>query len=133
LCHSKHDKERVRELYIALKQHAEIEPWFDEESLLPGQTWELEIVKAVKNSHCVIACLTKHSISNSGYVHKELAFALDMAARQPEDQIFLIPVKLEPCDVPERLSRYHSVALDQAGGYELLLKALRARADSLSS
>ena len=131
LCHSRHDKPRVRELYTALKQQTGIHPWLDEENLLPGQDWEVEIIKAVRSSHCVIVCLTHHATSNAGYLHKEISFALDVADRQPEGQIFLIPIKIEECDVPERLSRFHWVELYKPGGYELLLKALRARADTL--
>jgi uncharacterized protein (TIGR00288 family) len=131
LCHSSHDKPKVRELYSALKQQTGIQPWFDEEDLLPGQDWELEISKAVKSSHCVIVCLTEHATSSVGYLHKEVRFALDVADRQPEGQIFLIPVKIEECDVPERLSRFHWVELYKPGGYELLLKALHARGDTL--
>jgi hypothetical protein len=42
-------------------------------------------------------------------VQKEIKFALDVADEQPEDTIFLIPLKLEECDVPERLARWHWV------------------------
>jgi hypothetical protein len=41
------------------------------------------------------------------YYKKEIKFALDEAEKQPEGTIFLIPLKLEECDVPERLQRWH--------------------------
>jgi hypothetical protein len=44
----------------------------------------------------------------------------------PEGNIFLIPVRLEDCSVPERLSRLHWVDLSAPGGQERLTKALRA-------
>ena len=48
LCHSSQDKPKVRGLYKRLQEFG-VEPWLDEENLLPGQKWELEIPKAVKS------------------------------------------------------------------------------------
>src|SRR5262249_40020427 len=47
LCHSSRDKSSVRRLYSRLHYDG-LNPWFDEEELLPGQNWELEIKKAVR-------------------------------------------------------------------------------------
>jgi hypothetical protein len=91
---------------------------------------------SARNSHAVRQsdgdrCLSQRSINKAGYVQKEIKFALDVADEQPEDTIFLIPLKLEECDVPERLSRWQWVNLFSANGYERLLKALRSRAGGL--
>ncbi len=130
LCHSSADKPAVRELYQRLSADG-IDAWLDEESLLPGQDWQREVPRAVRQSHAVIVCLSKGSINQAGYLHKEIKFALDVVDEQPEDTLFLIPLKLEECDVPERLSRWHSVNLLSPSGYDRLLKALRFRADQL--
>lgn len=50
------DKEIVRTLYYRLIRDG-IDAWLDDEKLLPGQKWEIEIPKAVKNSDIVIVCL----------------------------------------------------------------------------
>jgi hypothetical protein len=131
LCHSKHDKPQVRDLYARLKGEIGMQPWLDEQNLLPGQDWDREITRAVRDAHCVIVCLSKRAIDNAGYVHKEIRFALDAADHQPEGTIFLIPLRLDQCNLPERLAQYHKVDLFEAGGYELLLRGLRARADGL--
>ncbi len=57
--------------------------------------------------------------------------ALDEAERQPEDAIFIIPVRLEVCTLPARLARYHAVDLFEPEGYAQLLRPLRLRADAL--
>jgi len=46
LCHASQDKTLVRELYQKLSAEGWIDPWLDEEKLLPGQDWDLEIEKA---------------------------------------------------------------------------------------
>ncbi len=64
-------------------------------------------------------------------MQKEIRIALDAAEEKPEGAIFLIPVRLEVCDVPRRLNRWHWVDLFQLGGYEKLLVALRRRMAAL--
>jgi len=130
LCHSSSDKTEVRSLFKRLSSDR-VQPWLDEEDLLAGQDWDYEIKRAVKNSHVVVACLSKGSVNKSGYVQKEIKLALDVADEQPEGTIFVIPLKLEECEIPERLSRFHSLNYYEQGGHDRLLKALRRRAQSL--
>jgi formylglycine-generating enzyme required for sulfatase activity len=130
LCHSSGDKPAVRELYRRLKA-AGFAPWLDEEDLLPGMDWQAEIPKTVRNSDEVIVCLSRGSINKAGYIQKEIKFALDVADEQPEGTIFLIPVKLEECDVPERLARWQWVNLYDEDGYRRLICSLQNRSDSL--
>jgi hypothetical protein len=127
LCHSSSDKERVRQLYTRLKADG-FTPWLDEENLLPGQDWQFEILKAVKESDVVLVCLSVSSVTKEGFVQKEIKFALDIADEKPEGAIFIVPVRLEECNVPPRLSRWQYVNLYTANGYSKLLAALRARA-----
>jgi len=130
LCHASGDKPAVRDLYRRLRSDG-IAPWLDEEDLLPGQDWPLEIPKAVRSSDAVIICLSSRAITKAGYVQKEIKYALDVADEQPEGTIFLIPLRLEECEAPERLRRWQWVDFFQEKGYERLLRALRVRAESL--
>jgi hypothetical protein len=43
----------------------------------------------------------------------------------PDNDIFIIPVRLEECDMPDSLRRLHRVDLFKAGGYGRLIDALR--------
>jgi hypothetical protein len=47
LCHAHADRDPVRVLYSRLKREG-VDVWLDKEKLLPGQDWELEIRKAVR-------------------------------------------------------------------------------------
>ena len=126
LCHASEDKSAVRRLYSRLRSDG-YDPWLDEEDLLPGQDWQGEIAKAVKRSAIVVVCLSPASIAKTGYVQKEIRHALDVADEQPQGQIFLIPVRLVECEVPDRLQRWQWVDLFEPAGYDRLLKALAAR------
>lgn len=132
LCHASQDKPVVRELYERLIASG-FEPWLDEEKLLGGQDWELEITKAIKESHVVIVCLSQESVSKAGFVQKEIRFALDRALEQPEGAIFLIPLKLTPCEMPFRLKTFQWINYYEEHGNQNLMRALHARADKLRS
>ena len=101
LCHSAKDKSAVRELYQQLRAEEWIDPWLDEEKLLPGQDWHEEIEKAVEVTDVVIVLLSKQSVSQEGYVQRELKLALDVADEKLENTIFIIPLRLDDCPAPE--------------------------------
>jgi hypothetical protein len=130
LCHASGDKPKVRRLYRRLRNEG-FSIWFNEVNLLPGQDWQLEIPKAIRASNVIIVCLSRISISKTGYLQKEIQVALDEADQQPEGAIFIIPLRLDECDVPERLRRWHWVDLFERQGYTKLLGTLKARINTL--
>jgi hypothetical protein len=130
LCHSSLDKVAVRVIYRKLRNDG-YEPWLDEEDLIPGQDWQIEIPKAIKACHVFLACLSALSVTRTGYLQKEIKFALDVADEQPEGRIFVIPARLNECNVPDRLSRWHWVNLFDEKGYEKLLTGLAKRSADL--
>jgi hypothetical protein len=132
LCHSSHDKPAVRGLYHRLTADG-MDPWLDEEKLLAGQEWELEIRRAVRAADVVIVCLSRSSVDKRGFVQREIRIALDIADEQPEGAIFAIPLKLEECEVPERVRRWQWVDYFAENGYERLMAALRRRAQDLDA
>jgi hypothetical protein len=130
LCHSSRDKPAVRALYRRLRDDG-VAPWLDEEDLVAGQAWQREIPKAVRKSDVVIVCLSRASITKAGYVQKEIRYALDVAEEQPEESIYIMPLRLEevPADeIPERLRDYHWVNYFEERGYTQLRRALQERA-----
>lgn len=108
-----------------------MQPWLNELDLLPGQDWQVEIPNAIFSSDVILVCLSKNSINKEGYVQKEITFALDKAMEKPEGTIFIIPAKLEDCNVPNRLSRFHWVDLSSADGHKRLMRSLNLRAEDL--
>lgn len=126
LCHASQDKPAVWNMYRYLKQHG-ISPWLDQADLLPGQDWEVEIPKAIFTSDVILVCLSKNSVNKEGYVQKEITFALDKAMEKPQGTIFIIPAKLEECDVHERLKRYQWVDYFRPDGRKRLLMGLHER------
>jgi hypothetical protein len=123
LCHGSEDKTAVRSLYDRLRGDGQ-NPWLDEKDIAPGEDWSRAIHDAIRNSRFVVVCLSRTSVSKTGYVQKEIGLALDRADEQPEGKVFVIPVRLERCDVPDRLRKWQYVDLFEAGGYQRLLATL---------
>lgn len=132
LCHASQDKPVVRELYKRLSAERWLEPWLDEENLLPGQDFDLEITKAVHDADIIIICLSKLSVAKDGYVNKEIRRALDIADEKPEGTIYIIPLRLDECEPKfERLKKLHWADYFTPTAHEKLLKALKFRANAL--
>jgi hypothetical protein len=127
LCHASEDKEKVRKLYRQLRGLG-FNPWLDAENLLPGQEWELKISEIVRRCDVVLVCLSQSSINKRGFVQREINYALNVADEQPEGAVFIIPAKLEECEVPHRLSKWQWVNLYEPEGYDRLIKSLRNKA-----
>jgi len=132
LCHASQDKPAVRELYKRLATESWIEPWLDEENLLPGQDFDVEIYRAARDTDAIIICLSKVSVAKEGYVNKEIRRALDAADEKPEGSIYIIPLRLDDCNPSfERLKKLHYVDYFTPNAHERLLKSLRLRANTL--
>lgn len=131
LCHAHSDKDAVKALYARLIKDG-VDAWLDKEKLLPGQDWELEIRRAVREADVVVVCLSKQ-FNQAGFRQKEVRLALDTAMEKPEGEIFIIPARLEECDTLESLRKWHWVDLFEDDGYEILIRAFRARADKIGA
>ncbi len=129
LCHASADKAAVRDLYNRLTKDG-VDAWLDKEKLLPGQDWELEIRKAVREADVVVVCLSKQ-FTQAGYRQKEVRLVLEISEFQPLDNIFIIPVRLQDCEVPVALSRWHWVDYYEEGSYNKLINSLAIRANQL--
>ena len=127
LLHARRDEQMVRRLYRRLVR-AGADVWLDQERLLPGQDWAHEIRKAIQASDIVVACLSRQFNRAGGYRHEELKIALERASPNETGEVFIVPARLERCDLPESLRRWQRVDLFKADGYKRLLAALREAA-----
>lgn len=136
LSHASQDKSTVRELYYRLKSEGWIDPWLDEEELLPGQDWNSEIIKGIESAHAVVVCLSSRSITKEGYVQRELQFSLRTALEKPEGTTFILPLRLDDCEVPISIQNWQYADYFPEGrkeqAYSRILKSLRIRFESIN-
>lgn len=83
--------------------------WLDEECLLPGQDWRNEINKAINRSSFFLLLLSNNSVQEGCFVQEEILEALKIVDDLPNDLIFIIPIRLENCEIPERIINLHYV------------------------
>lgn len=125
LCYARPDRDRVDQLYENLSL-AGLEPWMDTHRLLPGEKWERAIRKTIREADFFVVCISKKSVNRRGFMQKEIRMALDIWDEKLEDDIYLIPARLEDCDIPdERLRSAQWVDLFHPDGLQKLIQALQ--------
>ena len=124
LSYAREDEEKVEELYQKLSD-AGFKPWMDKKDILPGEQWKSRIPQAIRRSDFFLVCLSANSVSKRGWVQREMKQALDLWQEKLEDDIYLIPVRLEDCEAPEGLREFQWVNLFEEGGWEQLVRAIR--------
>ena len=129
ISYAREDFTHAKRLFEAIKNLDEFSPWLDKESLLPGVEWEPAILEAIEGSRFVIILLSSHSVHKTGFIQKEIRKAIDRFFYYPPGMIFLIPVRLEPCNPKfEALNSLHWVDLypDWTKGFEKILLSLKS-------
>lgn len=116
LSYAREDLKKVESLYNNLRQ-AGFAPWMDTQDILPGENWEETINNAIRDSEFFIACLSRSSLNKRGMLQKELKLALDIWKQMLDKDIYLLPVRLETCDVHESLCQFQWVNLYEDDGW----------------
>ena len=123
ISYAKNDRSMAMEIHDILQRFG-LSPWVDVVQLRPGQDWRLEIKKAIESSAIFIACLSSHAVSKRGFVQSELNSALKVLETIPEGDVYLIPVRLDNCEVPTKLEHLHWVDYFEQGGAVKLVNAV---------
>jgi hypothetical protein len=105
ISYGREDEASARQLYTQLS-HRSRTIFFDRESLIPGQLWKSAIIRAIKEADIFIVLLSKSS-NRRGFLNREIKEAVEIVYEQPEAKPFLIPTRLEPCEVPH--SQLHTL------------------------
>jgi TIR domain len=103
ISYAREDAQRVDQLQRTLKA-AGIPVWRDTADLWPGEDWHAKIRGAITaNALVFIACFSRASLARGhSYQNEELTLAIDqMRLRRPDDP-WLIPVRFDECDIPDR-------------------------------
>lgn len=97
------DSHWVDQLQLRLEA-AGIPVWRDTADLWPGQDWREEIRRAITHHTLVfIACFSQASFARSiSYQNEELTLAIELLRLRPPDDPWLIPVRFDECEIPNR-------------------------------
>jgi hypothetical protein len=124
LSYARKDEKQVKRLYQKLVS-AGFKPWMDKKDILPGEIWKSRIPQAIRESDFFLACLSCNSVNKRGWIQREVKDALDIWQEKLDSDIYLIPARLEDCEVPERLGDFQWVDLFEEDGWTRLVKAIQ--------
>lgn len=132
ISYAKEDRESAERYYELLARDG-VSPWVDFKHLLPGQNWEAEIERAFSDANVVVLLLSKRSVTKRGFVQREANDAIDrLRYKQPTD-IYVIPLLVEPCEVPTHIAaRLQYVDLSVPGAWDQVRAALRLASEQQS-
>ena len=102
ISYAREDSGHIVRLSRILRE-AGIPVWLDTADLWPGDNWRVKVRAAISgDAFAFLACFSRRSVDRSrGFHHAELAFALDeMRMRRPAVP-WLIPVRLDECQIPD--------------------------------
>ena len=128
LAYVEEDKAHVIEIYEALEE-AGFSPWMDKKRLLAGQNWLRAIEQAIRGADIFLPCFSRRATQKRGRFQSELRFAMSCAELHPIGETFLMPVRLEECEVPSAISgsiQYVDLFPDTKVAMKRLVKALGA-------
>jgi|HigsolmetaAR202D_1030399.scaffolds.fasta_scaffold31845_3 TIR domain. len=123
------DLEAALRLYDGLAKHG-MSPWIDKKKLLPGQNWARAIERAIQRADFVVCCFSRRAQGKRGGFQTELRHALEAARRLPLDRVYLIPIRLEPCEVPALISneiQYVDMFPSWNRGFRKIVQAIRGQ------
>lgn len=129
LSYAKEDGAVVKEFHDHLKALG-FDPWMDQEQLLPGHAWEREIDKALKLANVVIVFMSPKSVKKRSFVTREANQAVSNLRYKKPDDIYIIPVLIEACEVPEDISdRAQYIDINSPGARNKIVEAIKRAAE----
>src|SRR5687768_9745318 len=105
LWHAPEDSAVVSQAYNKFKKISWIKAWLGDERLIGGQERTRAVRNAVYNADVVILFLSTFSTTSAGYVQRDLRMVMDRDLDMPEGTIFVIPLRLNQCEMPYGLEK----------------------------
>lgn len=124
ISYTRRDKKIVRQIYKELKS-AGCSPWLDVEDILPGENWRRAINKAIEEADIFLAILSENSVDKRGVIQREIRLALDKMDELLPGDVFIIPLRIDDCEIPERLKHLQVLDWDDGNGKRKLLQAIQ--------
>lgn len=130
LSYTEKDREQVEQLYQGLIE-AGFKPWMDVKDILPGEDWKSVVIDSIRRAPFFLACLSKNSVNKRGVIQEELREALEVWKQKLWGDIYLIPLRLDSCEVPKALAQFQWVNLFEEDGFRKLVQAIKTGMERL--
>src|SRR5436309_3064383 len=75
--------------------------WWDQD-IIGGLDWKDSIRRAMSESYAILLCLSQESqLRKTSDIYREVLDAIDAYREYSPRSVFLIPVRLSACDIPD--------------------------------
>ncbi len=125
--YAQEDEDWAKRLYRDLRSKG-VSPWLASEDLIGGSKWKRQVVEKIRESKYALILLSEASVAKRGYMQKEVKVAIEVLDQMPENEIFILPVRLEECQPSHsHLGELHWIDLFKGygRGFHDILRALR--------
>lgn len=123
ISYAREDRQRVIALGKVLRAHG-LRTWIDIENIVPGERWEVAIESVLERADFVVICLSGNSVSKRSFAQREIKRTVRAEEQMLVDDIFLIPVRLESCELPVNLKDFQWVDAFTDAGFTEVTKAI---------
>lgn len=103
ISYAREDQEIAEQIYEKISNTG-FNVWMDTRDILPGEKWERSTQNALLESHLILVLLSSRSVNKRGFFQKEIKEALEVCQKMLDTDIYLIPIRLEECNVPIKLN-----------------------------
>jgi hypothetical protein len=120
---------------VARLKAAHIDCWIDVDDLAYGAVWQRQIKRAIRSGGAFVPFFTpRYFDRRASFMNEELREAVEQARLMHIDSQWLIPVKLEPCEIPDMtidsttdLTSLHYIdfTADRSAAMNALIKTLQ--------
>lgn len=121
--YAREDEARVAEIYRIVKSKG-FRPWMDTRDIAGGEDWDLAIKRAIRRANFFLVFVSPSSLVKTGVLKAEMESGISIRQSNLEQERFLIPVRLEECDIPDSLKPYQWINYFDDDGPVRLLRAL---------
>ncbi|MDX1719495.1 MAG: toll/interleukin-1 receptor domain-containing protein [Salegentibacter mishustinae] len=128
ISHAKEDYKTAEKIYDFLEKN-DFSPWLDKKKIKLGSNWDYEIKKGLKESDFVILLLSSTSVKKRGYIQKEFKYALEYSESKLIDDIYILPILIDDCEVPDHLSQFQWIKMNEVNIQEKILESLNYQKD----
>jgi CheY-like chemotaxis protein len=123
LSYARADLPIVEEIYQNLSKN--YRPWMDVHNIVGGEDWLHAIYTAIDHSELFIPILSNNSVTRRGMIVKEVKRALDKWNGMLPSDIYVIPLRLDDCPIPELVKHLQVIEWDGGKGIDKFLMAIR--------
>ena len=116
ISYAKEDSLVAEKIYKKLKED-NLKPWLDIHHLTVGVNWNLKIQETINKCQFFMLLLSKNSMNKKGFIQKEIKIALEIVDLLPSTEIFILPIKLDDCEIPSSLGKYQWVEYSNPNYY----------------